>query len=920
MSWKAIAFSEAGTSHQKSGQTCQDYAKFIKLNDFGETVNDGDIIIGAVSKGCEGYKHSDIGSQLAIETALNYLQDRIQFVGVNEAKKNCLLDISKEEADKVVRQFFLQTVEKVSKNLDVKSQELRCYPQDLSCALLVVLATPKWLAAMRIGDGFIVIQQPESEYQLLFDPIRRESVNKTTFLPDSNALELIQFKISEGQELIFASTYSLQILALDIGVKYKPKPYFFDSLRKAINSSSEDQVIEIIKNVFKTKTIKTFTEDKTLLLCFYKSPLLEELDYWYQLITALTQELSDLQSDHQKLTEKLEEREQELSSLLDENQALTEQISQARIEIHEFSTGIQVKRVGTGWVSQGFTGEYMNRTLDQIPVAVQRAISNREFAVAGGTSSDEPAVIGREISDNGEDEEWSVIAVVTKGRDDRGRSPSMYRYFLCEGIGNLGNILAKFNKEGGIPVFNPYDAKRIRTFEVDQNPSSSSTNLSDQLKSLLDAQSTPIIVPWQQACTPLILNEMARQIPGNQPISWAFKVEALEQPTRFQVIQPASEKAEQLLQQMTAVTRQYTVNIVREQSIKSVIKGLSSREQVKSEQILILENALNDPQINDNYWKSLFDSQGASQWRSQGIYNPQMVRVLTLQAILIPERLSDYLISMSKQGKQDNHYQTSENFQTEIRNALTKVSNQTPRLIKNLVEGVKSLIPTLLEHPEQVEVTIWLLQLPNGLWSWSYSQVFIPDYLDHDLNLMPKFARGNKNLTFKLTSHPEWYQILGELSIFWKNRSVSKIERYQPLADLFKKLENSPKLAAFFSHIAYGKGEISKQIFSQIPSTDGWHSNVYGVRVERKVTFVDVLFLMLLKEFEIGGIDMRVGVALAILLVFTGLGVITGLAVGRVRADKKPEPSTNQSSSVSMPKSSNPLEAKDNKNTSSYPP
>jgi hypothetical protein len=557
-------------------------------------------------------------------------------------------------------------------------------------------------------------------------------------------------------------------------------------------------------------------------------------------------------------------------------------MNQSMIEIHEFSTGIQVERVGTGWVSRGFTGEYMNRTLDLIPVAVQRAITNREFAVAEGASSDEPAVIGREISDNGE--EWSVIAVVTKGRDDRGRSASMYRYFLCKGIGNLGNILAWIINQRPFPVFNPYDTRIIGNPAIHQNTGSDPINLRPELQSLLVNNPTPIIIPWQQPCAPLILNEMARQIPGNQLISWAFKVEALEQPTRFQVIQPASEKAEQLLQRITAVTPQYTVNISGEQSIKSAIKGLSSREQVKIEQVIILENALNDPQINENYWKSLFDSQGATQGRSQGIYSPQMVRLLTLQAILIPEKLSDYLIWMSKRGKQDDHYQTSENFQSEIINALRQVSNQTPRLIENLVEGVENLIPSLLENPEQVEVAIWLLQLPNGLWSWSYSKVFIPDYLDHDLNLMPKFARGNKNLTFKLTSHPEWQKILGELSIFWKSRSASKIERYQPLADLFEHLEEPPELAALFSHVAYGRGEVSKGIFSRLPIQDGWDSKVYGVEVKRKVTLFQLFFLALLQKIEIGEISMRVGVAVAILLVFTGLGFGGGLAIGRATA------------------------------------
>ena len=563
----------------------------------------------------------------------------------------------------------------------------------------------------------------------------------------------------------------------------------------------------------------------------------------------------------------------------------------SRIEIHEFSTGIQVERVGTGWVSRGFTGEYMNRTLDLIPVAVQQAITNRDFAVAEGASSDEPAVIGREISANGE--QWSVIAVVTKGRDDRGRSASMYRYFLCKEIGNLGNILAWIINQRPFPVFNPYDTRIIGNPAIHQNTGSDPINLRPELQSLLVNNPTPIIIPWQQPCAPLILNEMARQISGNQPISWAFKVEALEQPTRFQVIQPASEKAEQLLQRITAITPQYTVNISGEQSIKSAIKGLSSREQVKIEQILILENALNDPQINENYWKSLFDSQGAAQSRSQGIYSPQMVRLLTLQAILIPERLSDYLIWMSKRGKQDDHYQTSENFQTEIRNALRPVSNQTPKLTNNLVDGVKSLIPSLLEHPEQVEVAVWLLQLPNGLWKKYYDEKFIPE-LERDLKLMLR-TKGKNNLSFEPNIHPRWKPILERLSIFWRNDYTPKIEYYKPLANLFEQLEKPPELAAFFSYVAYGKGKISKKIISNLPKQNGGNPNFYGIQLKRKVTKREKLFLAfkktLLINIKCGEFPMQVPVwsVLVILFIFTGLGFRAGLMVGLSKADKQLE-------------------------------
>jgi len=83
------------------------------------------------------------------------------------------------------------------------------------------------------------------------------------------------------------------------------------------------------------------------------------------------------------------------------------------IHIHEFSTGILVDGTGGAgeWKSRGFSGEYMNSTLAKIPTPVQLAIKNREFAVSEGASSQNPAIIGREVEYHGE--AWSVIAVVT---------------------------------------------------------------------------------------------------------------------------------------------------------------------------------------------------------------------------------------------------------------------------------------------------------------------------------------------------------------------------------------------------------------------------------------------------------------------------------------------------------------------------
>lgn len=266
MSWKVIACSETGTSHQKLSLPCQDYANFIKVSDFGKIVNNGDIIIGAVSDGAGSCKHSDVGSQLAVTTALNYLQKWPDFL--KDKNKDSCPEILKESANKV----FQKTLTKVQEAFNGEAENRKCSPKDLSCTLLVVVVTPNWLAAMQIGDGFIVIQQPESEYQLLFHPTKGEYANETTFVTASNALEMMQVEISFGaQEFICASTDGLERLAINIK-DWQPHAPFFEMFKKALKIRSEEEEKISTQEWLKSEEINKRTDDdKTLLLCWYDS-------------------------------------------------------------------------------------------------------------------------------------------------------------------------------------------------------------------------------------------------------------------------------------------------------------------------------------------------------------------------------------------------------------------------------------------------------------------------------------------------------------------------------------------------------------------------------------------------------------------------------------------------------------------------
>ncbi|MEK0184183.1 hypothetical protein [Microcoleus anatoxicus] len=564
------------------------------------------------------------------------------------------------------------------------------------------------------------------------------------------------------------------------------------------------------------------------------------------------------------------------------------------LQIHEFSTGIQAERTPDGgWVSRGFTGQYINRTLEPIPTPVENAIRNRDFAVAEGASRDNPAIIGREVSDGAEN--WSVIAVVTRGGDDRGRSASMYRYFLCKGAGNLWQILAWIESErqgGRRSVFDPFETKFMGQPNQFSAPNQPQIPLGSELEQLL-ANDAPVIVPFGKACTTWIVNQMATEkaIRNNQLVAWAFQVEALEQPRGFLVIQPASEKAQELLHRAMASTPQYTAPIAREYEIKSAIKGLISRDKVKPEQVEVIETSIN--QVKDSDWEVIFNGQGSSQALKQGIYSPQMVRLLTLRAMVIPSTLPEFLDWMQQRGKQEDHYQVSEVFQSEISNFFTQNSGQPSYILSKVNQGVVLIVPRIIQHPELLNPTVWLLNSPSGIWRKLYYQ-FVHKDIKNELTLMNPRVAKQQNVT-KTQNHPSniteddrWKTLFHELRVYWQNPSYPPDDKYLPLAELFSGLEEA-EMAAFFYQVSLGC--VPKKEFSQL-NHQGWNSNVFacGLRVKKQVGVAEFLLVSLIK---IGFKKMPIALVI-ILLILTFMGGFW--SGGALNSSKKPGETTRNDS------------------------
>ncbi len=557
-----------------------------------------------------------------------------------------------------------------------------------------------------------------------------------------------------------------------------------------------------------------------------------------------------------------------------------------QIEIHEFSTGITVEGNENNWFSRGFTGKYMNATLEEIPAVVQKAISNREFAVAERASTDNPTLIAREIGDK--QEEWSVIAVVTRARDDFGRYLSVYRYFLTEGRGNIATILRWMNNKP--LVFNPFDLKdigQVHHYSYQENTTIPINNFQEFI-----TEEIPVIIPFNKSCPPLIINSIAQEKAGDKLIAWAYNVTGLEVPKSFYVIYPASGESEENLRKIISNQSNNDGKIISGEGIKKAISGLISRDKVKLEHLQTLEEALTNEDIEPKYWEEFFNSRGAKDAISQKLYSAQMVRLLTLKAMFIPDSLPTFLYWMeNRQGKDQEHWETSLIFQINIAQELRPIVENAPQLSAKIEAGITLILLRLLDEPELLNSLVKLLKNKQGIWGNSY-RYGIRNYLENDLNLMPKFARlQQSNLTeelekleFKLKNDQDWEQIFNELTNFWQyNVRKDIIEKYQVWAELFEQFKDY-KLAALFYQISFN--QVPKSVFGKLCKFS-WGTNfkttIYTITVYREVDLLEhkilelINILQIIVSYLIKGLQLLDDYRYHLLLIFITVLVILNL-------------------------------------------
>ncbi|NMG59850.1 peptidoglycan-binding protein [Geitlerinema sp. P-1104] len=304
---------------------------------------------------------------------------------------------------------------------------------------------------------------------------------------------------------------------------------------------------------------------------------------------------------------------------------------------------------------------------------------------------------------------------------------------------------------------------------------------------------------------------------------------------------------------------------------KTALKRMMQRGKVSLDLISSLEYAI--PETSKSEWLEMTDALGATTAMMQGIYTDQIVRLYTLQSIVLPNFLPDFLNWLHQSKASKTHYVASLELQKKIDKEISNTVYDFTAIRKQIQRGICIIISNLVYNPSVLPEACLFFSSSIGLWSREYRTSLYPK-LENDLSLMHRNVYGQKNLSFQATQYPEWKIFLEKITLIWQYTNV-KNKNLLPLAQLFEAAK-TPKLAAFFYQVS--KGEIPKSIFIKVSKRE-WQDQLFGIKIKRQIDWEDVIEILFLTNVDIGGIQMTRLTAILLFACFGVTGFIGGLMI-----------------------------------------
>ena len=244
--WKVVAASVRGTSHERTGQPCQDAH-------YRDILPEG-VLVVAIADGAGSAALGDVGADIATRTAVESVSSQITTQQLSEYTENW-------------QPFMINALKASRTALEIEAAKREVKLRDLATTLILVVAMPELIVVAQVGDGAAVAGDTAGNVILLSTPQSGEYINQTNFLTSNGILESAQITVCRGP-IAHIAVFSdgLQMLALNMSEGTPHKPFFFPLFRFVAEVADETEAEEELKLFLRSKRVREQTDDDLTLL------------------------------------------------------------------------------------------------------------------------------------------------------------------------------------------------------------------------------------------------------------------------------------------------------------------------------------------------------------------------------------------------------------------------------------------------------------------------------------------------------------------------------------------------------------------------------------------------------------------------------------------------------------------------------
>ena len=238
--WKVLGASVEGSGHRRNRTGCQDAHAW--------TLVEPDTLVAAVADGAGSARLAADGAQLAARFAVEYVAWRL-----------C------EHEPVETLDLLTDAMSATRLQLKRKAAAAGHGIGDLATTLALVVGSPKGVWVAQVGDGSVVVDQPDGSLVAVADGEREEYLNETTFLTSKNWRSAFRVeKAPEAVESIALLTDGLGLLALDLTDGGRPHAPFFKPLLGF--ARADDASPKELEQFLESERVATRTEDDVTLV------------------------------------------------------------------------------------------------------------------------------------------------------------------------------------------------------------------------------------------------------------------------------------------------------------------------------------------------------------------------------------------------------------------------------------------------------------------------------------------------------------------------------------------------------------------------------------------------------------------------------------------------------------------------------